>query len=221
VTRLVRTRAPALPPTSAEAGAAGEGSGATDATAPATTTTTTTTTTTPPPPPDLVFTALAVSRDGTRVAALSGAPVHGLALWDTTTGGELHPSRPTRFPTTLGVLTDASFSPGDRGLLAASGASGLVFVRTARSYHFVETALALAAAPAPRAAPPLTAALAALPAEAEADIREAVAAGRGGADDAALAALLGVDSAAPGAPPRGPAVGALPGAAGEGGIAAA
>ena len=79
---------------------------------------------------DLVLSALAISADGSRVAAVGGLPDFSLSLWDGATGIGVTLTPPVQLPTGA-VVTAAAFAPDDRGVLALGGPGGLWIVSLA------------------------------------------------------------------------------------------
>jgi hypothetical protein len=105
-----------------------------------------------PAAPDMVLSAVAVSSDGSRVAAFGATAEHSFSVWDGE-GAELVGVEPHALP--LGaVASHASFCPWNRQALVAGGARGLFFIRLQRSHEYTEAAVVPAGAlPAPGGPP--------------------------------------------------------------------
>ena len=94
---------------------------------------------------DTAITAVAVSRDGARVASFGGAPEYNVTVHDTTTGEALTPSQAVKAPA---LVTRAALCPGNPDLLAACGPAGVYFYRLHKSHTSLEMTLTKGEVPA-------------------------------------------------------------------------
>lgn len=98
---------------------------------------------------DIVLSAIAISADGSRVAAAGGLPDHAITLWDGYSFSELRGSQSLCLPPGA-VVTHASFSPTTRHVLVLGGRCGLWLVRFTMSNGLVEGKLFACTVPADR-----------------------------------------------------------------------
>ena len=91
-----------------------------------------------PSPFDTAVSAVAISRDAKRVVAFGSAPNFSLSVFDIPSGVVCAGSEPVRVP---GLVTQASFCPGNPDLLAACGPGGLFFYNLKKSHDKLEAVL--------------------------------------------------------------------------------
>jgi hypothetical protein len=91
-----------------------------------------------PSPYDTAVSAVAISRDASRVAAFGSAPNFSLTIFELPSGAVCPGSETVHVP---GLVTQASFCPGNPDLLAASGPGGLFFYNLKKSHDKLEAVL--------------------------------------------------------------------------------